>query len=140
MTGSGEHPEGPARWQVQPRTSTPARGAPPASDVLREELDRIERRIDGVVTHGREAFREGTESHDRAIVAVLRLAALFEDPTRYAPHLDVVLPEERPGITTMRDITAYSGYGAINTEIFWRTVTERLPEVIARARQSSPAT
>ncbi|MDN5655133.1 MAG: DUF86 domain-containing protein [Kocuria sp.] len=140
MTTSSEQPEGTARWQVRPRTAALADGAPTALEVLHDELGRIERRIDDVILQGRDSFREGSDSYDRAIVAVLRLAALFEDSTRYAPHLDVVLPEERRGITTMRDITAHSGYGAINTEIFWRTVTERLPEVIARARQSSPAT
>ena len=134
MNGSREHPERPARWQVRPRTSAPARGAPSAPDVLRDELDRIERRIDDVIAQGRDAFRDGSDSYDRAIVAVLRLAALFEDPTRYAPHLDAITLEERRGIATMRDIVAHQGYGAMSTEIFWRTVTERLPEIIARIR------
>lgn len=137
MNGSQEHPERPARWQVRPRTSAPARGAPSAPDVLRDQLDRIERRIDDVIAQGRNAFREGSDSYDRAIVAVLRLAALCENPTRYAPHLDAITLDERRGIVTMRDIVARSGYSAMSTEIFWRTVTERLPEVIARIRAAN---
>ena len=137
MNDSRGHPERPARWQVRPRTSAPTPGAPSAPDVLHDELDRIERRIDDVLAQGRKAFREGTESYDRAIVAVLRLAALCEDPTRYTPHLEAITLEERRGITTTSNIAAHSGYGAMNTEIFWRTVTERLPEVIARIRAAN---
>lgn len=98
---------------------------------------RIERRIDDVIAQGREEFAEGTDSYDRAIVAVLRLAALFEDSTRCSDLLDVVTLDERRGITTTRNIAAHSGYGAMNTEIFWHTVTERLPGVITRIRAAN---
>ncbi|GAA1485438.1 antitoxin [Brachybacterium fresconis] len=130
---SGQH-EPPPRWQPRPRTTEPAHDAPPADDVLHHELVRIQHRVEDVLAQGREAFAEGSDSYDRATVAILRLAALFEDEKRYSPHLSVVTLEERRGITTTRNLVAHSGYGAMNTEIFWRTVTERLPEVIARIR------
>jgi methylmalonyl-CoA mutase N-terminal domain/subunit len=121
-------------WQVRPRSSAPADGAPPAREVLDEELSRIERRIDDVIAQGRESFTEGADSYDRATVAILRPAALFEQPRRFSAALEVVTPEERRGITTTRDLVAHRGYGAMNTAVFWSTVTERLPEIIARIR------
>lgn len=124
----------PARWEVRPRSSAPDEGVPPAVEVLHQELARIEHRIDDVIAQGREEFAEGSDSYDRATVAVLRLAALFEDTKRFSGLLDVVTLDERRGITTTRNIAAHSGYGAMNTEIFWHTVTERLPEVITRLR------
>src|SRR5699024_454328 len=92
------------------------------------------RSIDDVITQGRAEFTEGSDSYDRATVAILRLAALFESDERFGELLRVVTLEERRGIITTRNIAAHSGCGAMNTEIFWRTVTERLPEVIARIR------
>lgn len=129
--------EGPVtanRWAVRARTTPSASDVPPAVDVLDEELTRIERRIDDVITQGRAEFTEGSDSYDRATVAILRLAALFESDERFGELLRVVTLEERRGIITTRNIAAHSGCGAMNTEIFWRTVTERLPEVIARIR------
>lgn len=137
MNAPKDSPGDPARWQVRPRYSVPDAGAPPALEVLREELVRIERRIDDVITQGREEFTEGSDSYDRATVAILRLAALFEDEKRFAALLSVVTLDERRGITTTRNIAAHSGYGAMNTGIFWFTVTERLPEVIARIRAAN---
>lgn len=105
--------------------------------MLKDELVRIERRLEDVIAQGRDAFSEGSDSYDRATVAVLRLASLFEDEKRFAPFVSVVTTEERRGIVTTRNIAAHSGYGAMNTEIFWRTVTERLPEVIGRIRAAN---
>lgn len=134
MSASADEPAGPDRWQVRPRSSAPDEGAPAVAEVLQRELVRIERRIDDVVSRGREAFVVDSDSYDRATVAVIRLAALFEDDRRFAPYLRVATLEERRGITTTRNIAAHSGYGAMNTEVFWQTVTERLPDVIARIR------
>ncbi|MGO2559309.1 antitoxin [Brachybacterium sp.] len=133
-----DHSADASRWSVRPRTAAPAQDAPTAAQSLRDELVKIERRIEDVICQGREAFTEGSDSYDRATVAVLRLAALFEDPSRHhAPHLTVVTLGERRGIVATRNIASHSGCGAMNTEIFWRTVTERLPEVIARIRAAS---
>src|SRR5699024_2184368 len=98
MTSPEDESAAANRWAVRARTTPSVADTPPASDVLDEELTRIERRIDDVIT------------------------------------LRVVTLEERRGIITTRNIAAQSGCGAMNTEIFWRTVTERLPEVIARIR------
>lgn len=125
------------RWSVRPRTDEPAHGAPGTAASLHDELTRIEHRVDAVLRQGREAFHEGSDSYDRATVAVLRLAALFEGPGRYGPLLTIVTEDERRGILTTRNIPAHSGYAAMNTEVFWRTVTERLPEVIARIRAAN---
>lgn len=137
MNASNDIPGHSARWQVRPRSFAPDIGAPPVTEVLREELVRIELRIDDIIAQGREKFTEGSDSYDRATVAILRLAALFEDEKRFVALLSVVTPDERRGIATTRNIVAHSGYGAMNTEIFWHTVTERLPEVIARIRTAN---
>ncbi|ASK65552.1 antitoxin [Brachybacterium avium] len=134
MTMPGDHSADAPRWSVRPRTAASAQGAPTVVQSLRDELVKIERRLEVVIHQGREAFTEGSGSYDRATVAVLRLAALFEDSSRFAPYLTVVTLDERRGIVTTRNIASHSGCGALNTEIFWRTVTERLPEVIARIR------
>jgi hypothetical protein len=137
VTGSHDSSSEGTRWSVRPRTDAPPQGAPTTAESLREELVRIDRRIEEVISRGRDVFTEGSESFDRATVAVLRLAALCEEPGRYAPHLTVVPLEERRGIVTTRNIAAHSGYGAMNAEILWRTVTERIPELIARIRAAS---
>lgn len=122
---------------MRPRTDARPQGAPTDIESLHDELTRVERRIEEVARRGREAFSEGSETYDRATVAVLRLAALFEDSGRYASLLTAVTVDERRGIVTTRNIAAHSGYGAMNTEIFWLTVTERLPEVIRRIRATN---
>ncbi|MGP9539366.1 hypothetical protein ACT3SP_15260 [Brachybacterium sp. AOP43-C2-M15] len=68
------------------------------------------------------------------MTVVGRLAAQLEDGKRFAPHLDVVTHEEQRGITTPRNIAVHSDYGAIDPDIFWRTVTERTPKVTSRIR------
>ena len=133
----GDHSADSPHWSIRPRTAAPAQGAPTVVQSLREELVKIERRIEDVICQGREAFTEGSDSYDRATVAVLRLAALFEESGKYGQHLSVVTLDEQRGIITTRNIAAHSGYGAMNTDIFWRTVTERLPEVIARIRAAA---
>lgn len=132
-----DHPADARHWSVRPRTAAPSQGASTAVQSLRDELVKIERRIEDVIHQGREAFTEDSDPYDRATVAVLRLAALFEDSSRYAPHLTVVTLDERRGIVTTRNLASHSGCGAMNSEIFWRIVTERLPEVIARIRAAN---
>ncbi|MGP5008112.1 antitoxin [Brachybacterium tyrofermentans] len=134
VTYHGEHPDHAARWEMRPRTRTTDEGAPVSADVLLDELSRIQRRVDAVIAQGRDAFVEGSESYDRATVAVLRLAALFEEEKRFSEFLSVVTAEERRGITTTRDIAAHRGYGAMNAAALWRTVTELLPDLLARIR------
>ncbi|MGP9613521.1 antitoxin [Brachybacterium sp. AOP42-B2-9] len=133
-----DHPADARHWSVRPRTAAPSQGASTAVQSLRDELVKIEWRIEDVIHQGREAFTEDSDPYDRATVAVLRLAALFEDPSRHhAPHLTVVTLGERRGIVTTRNIASHSGCGAMNSEIFWRIVTERLPEAIARIRAAN---
>ena len=132
MTRSDDRQEPSPRWDVRPRGESTPDGAPPASQVLRTELARIEHRVEDVIAQGRAAFVEDSESYDRATVAVLRLAALFEEEKRFGTSLTVVTTDERRGITTTRDIAARSGCGAMSSEILWRTVTERIPDVVAR--------
>lgn len=136
MTAPHHAGGGTGRWEVRPRTSTPSSGAPPLAEVLHHELARIERRLEAVVDEGRRNFFEGSDSYDRATVAVLRLASLFEQE-QFGAALEVVTTTERRGIITTRNIAAHSGYGAMDVEIFWRTVTERLPETIARIRAAN---
>lgn len=134
MSDHSDPVDGAARWQVRPRNTSTDEGAPSAAEVLLDELSRIELRVDDVIAQGRDDFAEGTESYDRATVAILRLAALFEDEQRFAEFLTVATSDERRGIATTRNIAAHSGYGAMNTEVFWRTVTARVPDLLTRIR------
>src|SRR5699024_8174830 len=97
-----EEPATANRWAVRARTTPSASDAPPAEDILDEELTRIERRIDDVITQGRAEFTEGSDSYDRATVAILRLAALFECDERFGELLRVVTLAGRCGLARLR--------------------------------------
>lgn len=122
------------QWRIQGRVEREASGAPSPEESLLIELERIQVRLNDVIEQGRPAFFEGSDSYDRATVAVIRLAALFEEPSRFAPFLTAVADDERRGITTTRNIAAHSGYRAMDADLFWQTTTEHLPGVIARLR------
>ncbi|MFQ6484517.1 antitoxin [Brachybacterium epidermidis] len=122
------------QWRIQGRVEREASGAPSPAESLLTELDRIQVRLNDVIEQGRPAFFEGSDSYDRATVAVIRLAALFEEPSRFAPLLTAVTLDERRGIITTRNIAAHSGYRAMDANIFWQTTTAHLPGVIARLR------
>jgi len=136
VTTSDHLPDRSDRWTPRRRTDAPSDGAPAPSAVLHEELSRIERRLEAVIAQGRHEFSEGSDSYDRATVAVLRLASLFEED-RFRAVLGVVTTAERRGIITTRNIAAHSGYSSMDIDIFWRTVTERLPGVIERIRAAN---
>lgn len=134
MSSADDSPSAWHRWRIQGRAECEAPGAPSPAEALLVELDRIQVRLDDVIGQGRPAFFEGSGSYDRATVAVIRLAALFEEPSRFAPFLTAVADDERRGIITTRNIAAHSGYRAMDADLFWQTTTEHLPGVIARLR------
>lgn len=110
---------------------------PEARDLLADELAKISSRIQRTTADGRGAFFEGSDSYDRAIVAIVRLAALFDEGTRYGELLAVATPRERIGIAHMRNIAAHQGYAAMDEEQFWLTVTVDMPAFIAKLRAAN---
>lgn len=104
-------------------------------DAFREELDAIGHRIDKVVARGRAAFRRDSDSYDNASIALIRLAALFEDDDRFLPLLSPVTDEERRGIVTTRNIVSHRGYRTMDAGRFWSTITTDVPDLLRRIRQ-----
>jgi uncharacterized protein with HEPN domain len=134
----GGSPERPAPFTPRrrsDRSTEPAR--PSAREQLDAELDKIERRLAQVEAQGRDSFTEGSESFDRATVAVLRLAALFEDENRFAPLLESATEVERRGIAHTRNIAAHVGYAAMDEDTFWVTATRDMPAFIAKIRAAN---
>lgn len=106
--------------------------------MLADELNRINDRIRRTVADGRNAFFEGSDSYDRAVVAVIRLAALFEDEeSRFGELLAVATKRERTGITHTRNIAAHRGYAVMNDDQFWETVTTDVPAFIEKIRKAN---
>lgn len=95
------------------------------------ELAAIERRIERVLASGRAAFSDGSDSYDHASMAIIRLAALFEDE-RFHRSLSSVSETERRGIATTRNVVAHHGYRAMDDERFWRTITIDVPALLRR--------
>lgn len=108
--------------------------APPAREVLADELDRISKRLARTEADGRDDFFEGSDSYDRAVVAVIRLTALFEDERRFGELLGEVTERERIGIRQTRNIAAHHGYASMDEETFWETATVDMPAFIAKLR------
>lgn len=106
--------------------------------MLSDELNRIDDRIRRTAADGRGAFFEGSDSYDRAVVAVIRLAALFEDEeSRFGALLTVATKRERTGIAQTRNIAAHRGYAAMNDDQFWETVTTDVPAFIEKIRAAN---
>ncbi|MFJ4044258.1 antitoxin [Microbacterium sp. NPDC089987] len=103
-------------------------------DAFTAELDKVELRVRAVVAAGRGSFFEGSESYDRASMAIIRLAALFENEKRFARFLSAATAIERQGISHTRNVAGHAGYIAMDDEIFWRTVTVQVPQFIAKLR------
>lgn len=126
-----------SRRFAERRTSAPTDDAtPPAADLLAAELERIEKRIERVIGDGRDAFADGSDSYDHATVAILRLAALFEE-RRFQPLLASTTPEERQGITATRNIAAHIGYASMREQTFWETTTILVPAFVERIRRAN---
>lgn len=106
-------------------------------DRFREELDRIDLRVRRVIADGRERFHEGSDAYDRASMAVIRLAALFEDDDRFAGFLSTATDTERRGIVRTRNIAGHRGYAAMDDDTFWETVTVQVPAFIAKIRRAN---
>ncbi|UJP09228.1 antitoxin [Microbacterium sp. KUDC0406] len=110
---------------------------PSPRDLLSDELDKISSRIRHTTADGRDAFFDGSASYDHAVVAIVRLAALFEDGARYGELLSAATPRERIGIAHTRNIAAHRGYAAMDDELFWQTVTVDMPAFIAKLRDEN---
>ncbi len=98
-----------------------------------EELELIQARIDKVVAVGRDAFGDGSDSYDIAVVAAVRLSALLE-PRRFRPFLTDLSDDERRGIAATRNIAVHGAYRDMDDDYFWHTLTVDIPELLARFR------
>src|SRR4051794_842148 len=68
---------------------------PTDRDLFHQELDLIDHRILNVISAGKGAFFDGSPSYDQATVAIVRLAALFEDNKRFERFLEPASDTER---------------------------------------------
>jgi hypothetical protein len=127
-----------ARFTPRPRGEPPEPASRPSPrKLLAAELEKIEGRLQSVQDQGRSAFSEGSASFDRATVAVLRLAALFEDDEQFVPLLASASDVERRGIAHTRNIAAHLGYASMDEETIWVTATRDMPAFIAKIRAAN---
>lgn len=137
---SGQPGEQRARFAARASVALPEPlvSAPSDREALSDELNRIDDRIRRTAADGRNAFFEGSDSYDRAVVAVIRLAALFEDEeSQFGELLAVATKRERTGITHTRNIAAHRGYAVMNDDQFWETVTTDVPAFIEKLRTAN---
>ncbi|WP_417562850.1 antitoxin [Microbacterium sp.] len=122
-----------------PRTDEPLppdAGLPTDRALFADEVERIRARVEKVVREGRELFFDGSGSYDHATVAVLRLAALFNDG-RFGPFLTAATDTERRGIPATRNIAAHRGCASMNDDVFWETVTVQVPRFLDKVQNAS---
>ncbi|MHA7984836.1 HepT-like ribonuclease domain-containing protein [Rathayibacter sp. CAU 1779] len=62
-------------------------------------------------------------------MAIIRLKALTEVPD-FAPFFRVLDDEQLAGLTRVRNIAAHGGYLAMNDDILWDVVTQRLEPIL----------
>lgn len=110
---------------------------PAARQALADELGKISERLRRTEAEGRVAFFEGSDSYDRAVVAVVRLAAILEDERRYGELLAVATARERTGIRHTRNIAAHQGYATMDDDLFWETATVDMPAFIRKLREAN---
>lgn len=111
--------------------------APTPRELLERELVRVDARISWILSEGRTAFSDDSLAYDVAVVAIVRLAALFEDEKdRYGELLSSVTVAERRGVIVTRNIAAHHGYDAMDVEEFWVTMTRDVPTLIGKIRQA----
>lgn len=97
-----------------------------------EEIAKVSARLETVASSERAGFVDGSIGYDHACLAVLRLAAMLEDASPFADRFDSLDEETRLGIITTRNIISHIGYGAMDDEVFWHTVTVDIPAVLTR--------
>lgn len=101
---------------------------------FQHELTMILQRAHSVAASPREQFSDGTPVYDAASMTVIRLAALTER-AEFGPWLESLTAEEVAGIRAMNNIIVYAGYATVDDEVFWETVTERIPEIVERLQR-----
>ena len=101
-----------------------------------ESLDEIDHALDLATVRGRQGIEPRTVEYYTACMALIRLAALFEE-TAYEPLLRPATTRERRAIATMRNIAAHVGYREMDDELLWQTLTVDLPELVQRLRRAA---
>lgn len=107
------------------------------SHAIRQELAKIMQRVGAVAGPGRHNFADGLETHDVASMAVIRLAAVIErgDFPASKPLLTV---EEATEIAAAREIAMHGGADAMDDDLLWIVVTQRIPAIVCRLRGLLP--
>jgi hypothetical protein len=121
-------------------TRVPRTPRTPSNDVDRrnfvESLDGIETLLHHAVEGGRRAFARDSPAYASGAMVIIRTAALFE-VSKFATFLGDVPDEVVRGITTTRNIAAHSGYRAMNDDLLWDTLTEKVPPLIESWREAA---
>lgn len=110
---------------------------PTAAQQLDRELTKIEARLAAVARAGRDQFFDGSEAYDRATVAAVRLAALYEPTSSLHRLVQVASEETERGLIATRNIAAHSGYAAMDDDRFWETAAVFMPELVRSIREAN---
>lgn len=103
-----------------------------------DALDEIDHALGLATRAGTERISRRSLEYYTACMALIRLAALFEDEA-YLEFLSPATTTERRAIATMRNIAAHAGYREMDDDLLWRTLTTDVPHLIARLRHRANA-
>ena len=95
------------------------------------ELAKIAERLERVRQSDRSEFQDGSPTYDSASIAVVRLAALLER-SEFSHARSVLTDEESRGMQTIGNIISHGGYADMNDDVFWKTTTSYLPDLVRR--------
>lgn len=105
------------------------------SHAIRYELAKIMKRVGAVAGPGRHSFADGLETHDIASMAVIRLASVIERGD-FAALLTV---EEAAELAVVQKIAMDGGADAMDDDLLWIVVTQRIPAIVCRLRGLLPS-
>lgn len=124
-----EQAPGSSRFHPLPRSARKPEGEHPDA-LFEREFEKIVRRIRAVQDADRADFVDGSLSYDHATLVVLRLAAMLEPASPFSGRFEALGKDARRGIVTTRNILSHSGYGALDEDVFWRTVAVDIPRAL----------
>lgn len=101
-----------------------------------DALDEIDHTLTLATRSGAEHIPCRSLEYYTACMALIRLAALFEEEA-YQLFLSPASTTERRAIATMRNIAARAGYRGMDDKLLWRTLTTDVPDLIKRLREAA---
>lgn len=103
-----------------------------------DSLDDIQAYLDELLRVERAEFRPRTSAYALATTVIVRVAALFEEPS-FDAYLQEVPAHIRRAIGTTRNIAAHAGYREMDDQQLWLTLTRDLPPLLHQWRTAAQA-